>query len=78
MTGSSTRRAAAELGALSVALTLAGWAVRAVSALAAIPIGPGPQRHYTVQPQPLPDTCHYRHTPRQDDRCKPCTARLVR
>lgn len=25
-----------------------------------IPVGPGPQTHYTVQPTPAPGTCHYR------------------
>jgi hypothetical protein len=75
MIGSSTWRAAAKLGALSTALTLFGWAVGAASAAAAIPIGPGPQVHYTVQPQPAPGTCHYRHTaagqPLQDVHCTP-------
>ncbi|WP_414167132.1 hypothetical protein ACMATS_05860 [Streptoverticillium reticulum] len=30
---------------------------------AVLPVGPGPQAHYAVQPQPAAGTCHYRHTP---------------
>jgi len=36
--------------------------------------GPGPQRHYSVQPQPQPGTCHYRQEgryPLPDPACTP-------
>ncbi|GAA0395605.1 hypothetical protein [Streptomyces luteireticuli] len=40
-----------------------------------IPTGPGPQKKYTVQQQPAPGTCHFRHTsggePLQDPSCTP-------
>ncbi|MGN6607340.1 MAG: hypothetical protein ACTHMS_10085 [Jatrophihabitans sp.] len=58
---------------LAAAMTLT--LVSTEAALAAIPYGPGPQRTYTVQPQPAPGTCHYRHTstgqPLPDVRCNP-------
>ncbi|MDH6144729.1 hypothetical protein P3T35_006778 [Kitasatospora sp. GP30] len=38
-------------------------------------VGPGPQASYTVQPQPAPGSCHYRHTadgqPLPDPACTP-------
>lgn len=40
----------------------------------AIPVGPGPQPRYTVQPQPAPGTCHYRYEgifPLPDPDCTP-------
>lgn len=40
----------------------------------AIPIGPGPQARYTVQPQPAAGTCHYRADkgePLEDPACTP-------
>ena len=58
MIGSSVRRAAAKLAALTAGLMLVGGALGAGSAVAAIPFGPGPQLHHTVQPQPAPGTCH--------------------
>ncbi|MEU7046160.1 hypothetical protein AB0A77_34615 [Streptomyces varsoviensis] len=39
-----------------------------------IPVGPGPQPHYTVQQQPAPGSCHYRDDqgqPLQDAACTP-------
>lgn len=40
-----------------------------------IPVGPGPQATYTVQAQPAPGRCHYRHTaagePLPDPACTP-------
>lgn len=40
-----------------------------------IPVGPGPQTKYTVQVQPAPGSCHYRHTaagePLPDPTCTP-------
>lgn len=39
-----------------------------------LPVGPGPQAHYTVQAQPAADSCHYRHEggqPLPDPRCTP-------
>jgi hypothetical protein len=42
---------------------------------AAIPVGPGPRAHYTLEPQPAAGTCHYRWTaarqPLPDPRCTP-------
>lgn len=40
----------------------------------AIPVGPGPQPRYRVQPQPAPGTCHYRYQgvyPLPDPTCTP-------
>lgn len=40
----------------------------------AVPVGPGPQSRYTVQPQPAPGSCHYRHEgtyPLPDPACTP-------
>jgi hypothetical protein len=40
----------------------------------AIPVGPGPQSSYTVQPQPAPGSCHYRRQgayPLPDPACTP-------
>jgi hypothetical protein len=75
MIGSSVRRAAAKIGSLSATLVLAGWVVGVGSADAAIPVGPGPEVNYTVQPQPAPGACHYRETatgqPLQDSHCTP-------
>lgn len=39
-----------------------------------LPVGPGPQKVYTVQPQPAANSCHYRHKgsyPLPDPRCTP-------
>lgn len=44
------------------------------SAAHALAYGPGPQGHYTVQPQPAPGTCHYRYEHREplpDPACTP-------
>jgi hypothetical protein len=41
---------------------------------AAIPLGPGPQEHYTVQAQPPAGSCHYRYEkgePLEDPACTP-------
>jgi hypothetical protein len=58
----------------AVGLAVVLMAFTTTSAYAAIPYGPGPVR-YTVQPQPLPGTCHYRftstHQPLPDTRCTP-------
>ena len=62
--------------------TLAGVAVLLTTMLAgagaagaSIPIGQGPQAHYTVQAQPTAGSCHYRHTaagqPLPDVHCTP-------
>ncbi|WTL37557.1 hypothetical protein OG244_04390 [Streptomyces brevispora] len=44
-------------------------------ALETIPLGAGPQKVYTVQPQPAPGSCHYRYTadkePLPDVKCTP-------
>ena len=44
-------------------------------ASADVPVGPGPRADYTVQPQPAPDTCHYRTavdgSPLPDPVCTP-------
>ncbi|WSQ15194.1 hypothetical protein OG604_50070 [Streptomyces sp. NBC_01231] len=40
----------------------------------AIAVGAGPQKHYTVQPQPAAGTCHYRYRqgePLEDPACTP-------
>ncbi|MEC3997224.1 hypothetical protein VSR01_28460 [Actinacidiphila sp. DG2A-62] len=40
----------------------------------ALPVGPGPQKHYTVQAQPPVGTCHYRYEkgePLEDPACTP-------
>ena len=59
-------------------VALAGVLVGSVgNALAAshLPYGPGPQAHYTVQPQPAAGHCHYRftasHQPLPDAHCTP-------
>lgn len=42
--------------------------------VAGIPVGPGPQEHYTAQPQPPAGSCHYRHEngqPLPDPDCTP-------
>jgi hypothetical protein len=52
----------------------AGTAAGAPSAAAALPVGPGPQEHYTVQAQPAPGSCHYRYEhgePLPDLACTP-------
>jgi len=39
-----------------------------------IQVGPGPQAHYTIQPQPAPGACHYSYSgsyPLPDPRCTP-------
>jgi hypothetical protein len=72
---------------LAIALSLAGSACsaiadapqaatrpHAVKAAGAIPVGPGPQQHYTVQPQPPAGSCRYRHEggqPLPDPSCTP-------
>lgn len=75
--------AAMSTAALAAALLLPGVPAAAVhqvpaaapAAVRTLPVGPGPQRHYTIQRQPAPGTCHYRHTdqgqPLPDTRCTP-------
>lgn len=45
----------------------------AVGATGAIPVGAGPQSHYTVQAQPAPGTCHYRYHRREPLPDRSCT-----
>lgn len=48
---------------------------RTAPADGALPVGPGPQPAYRVQTQPVPGSCHYRHTadnqPLPDASCTP-------
>ena len=57
---------------VTAAVTMPAWAA---AAGAAVPVGPGPQQHYTVQGQPKAGSCHYRHTvakqPLPDVHCTP-------
>lgn len=51
----------------------AGTAAGAPS-VGTLPVGPGPQEHYTVQAQPAPGSCHYRYEygePLPDLACTP-------
>ena len=51
------RTPAALAGTLAVAITVATFCG---IASADVPVGPGPDADYTVQPQPAPGSCHYR------------------
>ena len=70
--GRSPMRIRAVLGHVPVALAVS---IPAVGLAAAIPYGPGPLAHYTVQKQPAAGSCHYRFTsagqPLPDRRCTP-------
>lgn len=51
-----------------------GTATGARASTGPIPVGAGPQKHYTVQAQPAPGSCHYRYEkgePLPDLRCTP-------
>jgi len=56
-------------------MTIGIGLLTAAPAGAAIPVGPGPRTHYTVQTQPKAGSCHYRHTsakqPLPDTHCTP-------
>lgn len=62
---------------IQVVALVAVLSVATGGALAAshLPFGPGPQAHYTVQPQPSAGHCHYRftasHQPLPDQSCTP-------
>jgi hypothetical protein len=52
----------------------AGGAAGTTGSGRAIAVGEGPQKHYTVQRQPAPGTCHYRYEhgePLEDPKCTP-------
>ena len=60
---------------VAVAIVLAASVVCVPVVAASIPVGPGPQRHYTLERQRAPRTCHYRWTaarqPLPDPHCTP-------
>ncbi|GAA3079210.1 hypothetical protein [Streptomyces glomeratus] len=67
-------RAFTALGMLAASAALALGASPAGATSSSLPYGPGPQDHYTVQKQPAPGTCHYRHDhaqPLPDSHCTP-------
>lgn len=58
----------------SAAPTTASPTAAGAPSAAALPVGPGPQEHYTVQAQPPAGSCHYRYEkgePLEDPACTP-------
>lgn len=67
-------RAFTAAGMLAASAALGLGARPAGATGSSLPYGPGPQDHYTVQKQPPPGTCHYRHDhtqPLPDSHCTP-------